>query len=743
MSDTDASFQFTHPPPASSPRMDEDVLEVAHLPVPIPPSPQFPDSYENHRGQGTPLIIDNGATTLRFGFCTSDSPKFGPNIISKYKDRKTNKPLVLFGDAVDTEPGARNQAKTPWEGDILLNFDALENALDYAFIQLGIDTQNVNHPVMMTERLSSSLHSRALTSELMFELYAVPSLVYCVDSVMSFYHNKKPHHGKFTADGLVISFNTASTSVIPILNGKGVLSNAKRIPWGSLQATEYLLKLIQLKYPTFPTRVTSPQANWMLQNFCGFSSDYPALLRSLGDPVTLARSGKVIQFPFSQPVIDEKTEEEQARLAERRREQGKRLQEMAAKARMEKLETKEKDLREMLELKERKAQIDELEYLDLLHAEGFENDGALDFAIKKLEVSLKKGRRKDGDEEPDEPANFPLVDVPDAELDEDQLKEKRKQKLLKAGWEARMKARNEKQREKEEREADERREAEDRGRDLTGWAAGLRKHQETIINRIKDRARRKAALSDRKSAAAQARMKKIASLANDERVPKKRRKGNGDDMFGADDADWAIYRKINTAEQSSDEEEELQQLQTLEQKLLAYDPTFTIEDTHAYISTKRSALLSAFKPIYDEGDPAGKTRIHLNTERWRVCETWFSPSMAGVDSAGIGEVVQNILTAFSAAERARLAQAVFLTGGPSQLPGLVGKMESTLRPILSPEVPLRVVKALDPSMDSWRGMADFAQTDEFARVSVTKAEYNEWGGERIKKWWGGNRNMAV
>ena len=161
-------------------RMDEDVLEVAHLPVPIPPSPQFPDSYDNHRGQGTPLIVDNGATTLRFGFCTSDAPKFGPNIISKYKDRKTNKPLILFGDAVDTEPGARNQAKTPWEGDILLNFDALvsawstlpsrenhpltvtqENALDYAFIQLGIDTPNVNHPVMMTERLSSSLHSRA------------------------------------------------------------------------------------------------------------------------------------------------------------------------------------------------------------------------------------------------------------------------------------------------------------------------------------------------------------------------------------------------------------------------------------------------------------------------------------------------------------------------------------------------------------------------------------------------------
>lgn len=68
----------------------------------------------------------------------------------------------------------------------------------------------------------------------------------------------------------------------------------------------------------------------------------------------------------------------------------------------------------------------------MLHAEGFENEGALDFAIKKLEASLKKGKKKDGDEEPvcittmlipdthtshqDEPANFPLVDVPDTEV---------------------------------------------------------------------------------------------------------------------------------------------------------------------------------------------------------------------------------------------------------------------------------------------------------------------------------------
>lgn len=45
------------------------------------------------------------------------------------------------------------------------------------------------------------------------------------------------------------------------------------------------------------------------------------------------------------------------------------------------------------------------------------------------------------------------------------------------------------------------------------------------MNKVKERGRRKAALSDRKSAAAQARMKNIASLAADDRVSKKKRKG--------------------------------------------------------------------------------------------------------------------------------------------------------------------------------------------------------------------------
>jgi hypothetical protein len=44
-----------------------------------------------------------------------------------------------------------------------------------------------------------------------------------------------------------------------------------------------------------------------------------------------------VQFPFTLPAVEEKTEEELARIAEKRKEQGKKLQEMAAEKRREKV----------------------------------------------------------------------------------------------------------------------------------------------------------------------------------------------------------------------------------------------------------------------------------------------------------------------------------------------------------------------------------------------------------------------
>lgn len=51
-----------------------------------------------------------------------------------------------------------------------------------------------------------------------------------------------------------------STSIIPVVGGKGIMTSARRLGWGGKQAEELLLKLVQMKYPGFPTRVTPQQA---------------------------------------------------------------------------------------------------------------------------------------------------------------------------------------------------------------------------------------------------------------------------------------------------------------------------------------------------------------------------------------------------------------------------------------------------------------------------------------------------
>ena len=107
----------------------DSTSNIIFLPTVSPPSPSPPSSYAPFSGTETPLIIDNGSSNLRFGFATSDAPRTTPNVVAKYKERKHGRQLLLFGDAIEAESGARGQAKTPWEGDVLLNFDALVSGL--------------------------------------------------------------------------------------------------------------------------------------------------------------------------------------------------------------------------------------------------------------------------------------------------------------------------------------------------------------------------------------------------------------------------------------------------------------------------------------------------------------------------------------------------------------------------------------------------------------------------------------
>lgn len=153
---------------------------------------------------------------------------------------------------------------------------------------------------------------------------------------------------------------------------------------------------------------------------------------------------------------------------------------------------------------------------------------------------------------------------------------------------------------------------------------------------------------------------------------------------------------------------------------------------------------------FDAANPEQAAQLHLNVERIRVPEVICQPSLGGVDSAGIIEVIEHILRQFNLAERDRLTQVsgviarctslltstlqnVYLTGGYSQVASFDERLRRDLTSALPVGAPLRINRAKDPRLDAWRGLAKFTSSEQFKQTVVTQADYLENGGEYIKE----------
>lgn len=154
--------------------------------------------------------------------------------------------------------------------------------------------------------------------------------------------------------------------------------------------------------------------------------------------------------------------------------------------RLEKLMKKEQELEYYKELQRSLANESKREVKRILEAEDLKDEAHLERTIRDLERSIKRSRNKDlgiEEEEPAEEMSFPLLDVPDEELDEAGLKEKRHQRLMKSNMEARQRAKEEKEREKARREEEERLDREKREKDFEGWVAERRAQRQVCAIR--------------------------------------------------------------------------------------------------------------------------------------------------------------------------------------------------------------------------------------------------------------------
>lgn len=720
-----------------------------------PPTPTTHESFlpSSSYNPQAPIAIDFGTSQIRAGYTTTSDPSLMfPTVLTKWRDRKISKTFTFIGNDVHLDNSIRTQAKSPFDGPLISNWEYVEQILDYTFKHLGVASQNsVDNPVVMSEKAGTSLLQRKGFSELLYETYGVDKIAFGIDDLFSYYQNG----GK---DGIVIGSGFESTHLIPVINGKGMITEAKRVNWGGRQARDYMGNLLALKYPYFPTKINSYQSENLIKDWCYLSKEYETELAKSLDLQYLENFDITVEAPFTEIEKVQKSEEELARQAEKRKESGRRLQEQAQQKRLEKLVQKEQEFEYFGKIRERLPTMTKKAQQQLLKEENFDDEADFNKYLASLEASLKRARKQDIGESSDDPSSevpsFPLIDIPDDQLTEDAIKEKRKQKLMKANYDARLRAKAEKQAEQERIAEEERKDSEWRKTNLQGWIHDRRTKLKDIVNKRKERAKLREQLNDRKSHAAQLRMKSIASLAAEDSGSGGKRRRNAtidndpNDTFGTNDEDWAIYKDIATLDDEEMLEEEEAELVKLERELLEYDPHFTEEDTYEASYDWRKSTLHLFlrgpRP-FDSEDEHQQHQMHLNVERIRVPEVVWQPSIAGIDSAGIGEILENLLNnSLSATQRDTVVNDIFTTGGFTSFANYEDRIRSELRAILPFGAEINVRGANDKLLDSWRGMSKWAQTQSSTKDNgyVTRREYDECGVGYLKEHGLSNLNIA-
>ena len=233
-------------------------------------------------------------------------------------------------------------------------------------------------------------------------------------------------------------------------------------------------------------------------------------------------------------------------------------------------------------------------------------------------------------------------------------------------------------------------------------------------------------------------MKTLANLASD--VPgRKRRRGGDDDNFGANDEDWGVYRTVAIGEQSEDEEEEDldAEMKNVETQLLKYDPNFSESKTLAAQKDWSKSLMHAFlrgpRP-FDAESQQETHQLHLNVERIRVPEVVFQPAIAGLDQAGIVDIVADMINHGIGIPKDRpdILKDIFLTGGNTSFPGFEERLGKELRAVLPIEASMRIRRATDPLLDAWKGAAQWSTEPTFKQNLTTREEYLEKGPEYMK-----------
>ena len=472
--------------------------------------------------QGQAIVIDNGGHTCSVGWCAEPQPRMQfRNLIARSRTKKEENPISLIGNDIEDLENSKWQIKTQFDVDVVSHFDAQEEIFDYIFSHLGLTyEQNINHPIVMTEAVCIPNHFRKNMSEVLFECYNVPQVMFGIDSMFSLYHNKKR-----IEDGLVISSGYQTTHVMPIVNGRFDAVNCRRINLGGMNHMAYMQRLLQLKYPQHSQSITLSCAQEMVQQYTYMAPHYMDELKRWSDSKYASSNRIKVQLPVINTLATD------AKERELRKQQAIRLKEVNQRKREEKLKAEEERLQKLIDL-------DKLEmynpkvYKIRMKQEGLKTSEDIEKEISALKEIIQARKQKIADFLSEQERNFDTdfkVDVNGKSVDPtDGMTPE----------------------------------------EINVFLGSLRKQKQDILEKQRGREARRNDLKKRKSYASKERMRILSQLAKSGGASKKQK----EDTFGMNDDDWDVYKYIKKDGSDSEDDNDQEKLNDIDNLLLQCDP---------------------------------------------------------------------------------------------------------------------------------------------------------------------------
>ncbi|XP_076343556.1 actin-related protein 5 isoform X2 [Tachypleus tridentatus] len=307
------------------------------------------------------------------------------NLVAKQRGKKEGETQI--GNDITNIEVVRWLLKSQFDRNMVMQFDIQEQIFDHIFSHLGITTDGcVDHPIVLTETPCNPPMSRQLMSELLFECYQVPKVAFGIDCLFSFHYNNKGDQGQ---NGLVISSGYNTTHILPVLDGKPVPKEVRRINIGGSHMTSYLHRLLQLKYPAHFSCITLTRAEDFLHNHTYIAENYQEELKKWTDPEFHENNVHRIQLPYTPLPGNISAESGKLAWCETI---VKRVKEMTLKRKMERLAEHEERLQQMINAQELLEEGEEDNFIRALQELGCHSAEELQLESNRLNQQIQKAK---------------------------------------------------------------------------------------------------------------------------------------------------------------------------------------------------------------------------------------------------------------------------------------------------------------------------------------------------------------